>query len=204
MKKVLAWHFMRDENGSPVLRDGRLCRSGKTYKHDGPLVMCESGLHASERLVDALQYAPGPWLARVECSVDIERYSDKLVCRHRRVLWMIDATTALHKAACDITEHALLRAGVDDARSWEAIKTKRRWLCGTATDEELAAASAAASAAAWGSARAAAWGSARFAASAAAWDAASAAAWDAAWAAAWDEWNAIFEQRIAELREWGE
>lgn len=76
-----------------------------------------------------------------------------------------------------------------DARSLAAIDVAERFANGNATDEELAAAraaawaaaSAAASAAAWAAARAAAWDAAR----GAAWDAARAAARDAAWAAAW-------------------
>ena len=61
-----------------------------------------------------------------------------------------------------------------DARSVAALDVAERHANGLATDEELAAASAAASAAAW-----------------ATWDAASAAAWDAAWAAASDAaWDA--------------
>jgi len=89
-----------------------------------------------------------------------------------------------------------------DSRSVNAIDVAERHANGEATDQELAAASAAASAAAWDAARdaasAAAWDAASAAASAAAWAvaraaawdaasaAASAAAWDAASAAAWD------------------
>jgi len=60
-----------------------------------------------------------------------------------------------------------------DPRSVAALDTRKRWLQGEATDEEMEAARAAASAAAWAAADASA---------AAAWD----AAWDAARAAAWD------------------
>ena len=146
-KKILAWHFCADRDGKPVLRDGQPL-TVRTYNWAGPIEMCASGLHASCRLIDALEYAPGPWLSRVECWGDVDSQSDKLVCRHRRVLWIVDATRALHLAACDIADHALLRAGVDDPRSWEAIKCKRRWLMGTASDSELSAAGAAARAAA--------------------------------------------------------
>ena len=86
--------------------------------------------------------------------------------------------TILHEFACRCAERALKKAKVTDERSWNAIKVKRAWLKGEATDEELAAARAAA-AAAWaaGAAGAAAW---------AAWAAGAAwavAAWVAAWAA---------------------
>ena len=56
-----AYHFTGD-----VLRDGRpippVCQ---TLVHDGPLVLCAQGLHASEHPFDALAYAPGARLHRV-------------------------------------------------------------------------------------------------------------------------------------------
>ena len=69
-----------------------------------------------------------------------------------------------------------------DSRSLAALDVAERHANGEATDEELAAAGAAA----WDAARAAAWAAARVAAWGAARDAAGAAAWDAAWAAAGD------------------
>jgi hypothetical protein len=98
---------------------------------------------------------------------------------------VIDDVT-LRLLSCDFAERALKRerrAGQEpDERSWNAIRVSRRYARGKATDEELAAARAAARAAAWDAACAAAWD----AAWAAAWDAARAAAWDAACTAAWD------------------
>jgi len=64
-----------------------------------------------------------------------------------------------------------------DPRSLAALDVAERYAAGKATDEELAAARAAAGDAAWAAARAAAWAAAR--------DVAGAAAWDVAWAAAW-------------------
>jgi hypothetical protein len=96
----------------------------------------------------------------------------------------------LHEFACRCAERVLKKAKVTDERSWNAIKTKRAWLKGEATDEELdaalaaagdAAAAAAGDAAAWDAAWAAAW---------AARAAARAAARDAVWAARDAEWAA--------------
>jgi len=92
----------------------------------------------------------------------------------------------LHELACIFAERALQReraAGREpDQRSWAAIESKRKWLRGEITSDELAAARDAAWAAAWDASRDAAWDASRAAAWAAAW----AAARDAAWAAAWD------------------
>jgi len=77
-----------------------------------------------------------------------------------------------------------------DPRSITALDVSERFANGEATQAELDAASAAASAAAWAAASAA--------ASAAAWAAASAAAWDAAWAAARDAQKVEFLRVISQ------
>jgi hypothetical protein len=108
-----------------------------------------------------------------------------------------------HEAACRFAEQAfaaLRQTGQEPhPDSLNAIAVKRRWLCGDATDDEMAAARDAAWDAAWDAgaaardaasrdaARDAAWAAARAAARDAARDAARAAAWGAAWDAAWDE-----------------
>ena len=181
-QKVLAWHFMADKNGVPALRNGEAAPSiGATLRHDGNLEICSSGLHASERLIDALQYAPGPWLARVELSGQMIRQNDKLVATKRRILAVKNVERELHEFAVMCAVNALERTGETDERCWQAVDIKLAWLEGMANDEDLAAAWAAARAAAWAAARAAAWDAAWDAAMAAAWAAARAAAMDAAW-----------------------
>ena len=103
----------------------------------------------------------------------------------------------LHEFACRCAEQALALVEAPDPRSVAAIATKRAWLRGEATDDELAAAWDAAWAAAQDAAWAA-WDAARAAAFAAAWDAAWDAAGDAAWAAAWDAaWAAAWDAASA-------
>jgi len=147
--EIEAWHFCASgPDGLPVLRDGQPLEC-RLYMWDGPLVMCDSGLHASVLLRDALDYAPGPWVCRVVCSGRTIEGHDKLACSERRVIWYADATQALHRAACDVAELALQRHGNGDPRSLRAIECKRRWLLGMATDAELDAARTAALAAAF-------------------------------------------------------
>lgn len=108
----------------------------------------------------------------------------------------------LHEFALWCAETALARAKVTDERSWNALRVKRLWLDGKATDKELQAARDAAWdaardaawEAAWGAARYAAWGAARYAAR----DAANYAAWDAARAAACE---AARGEQLGKLRE---
>lgn len=169
-KRWLGWHFL--------LADGK-CRYGDGCKPvkgrwlripDGiSPVMCLTGFHASLRAIDALGYAPGPVVEWVELRGEIKTDTDKAVARERKCLAKADATSVLHEFACWCAEQALLadrkRGREPDKRSWAAVRTKRRWLAGKATDMDLAAAWDAAGAAA-GAAEAAAW-----AAGDAAWDA---------------------------------
>jgi hypothetical protein len=89
---LLAWHFCDD-----TLRDGRpIPADGVTLRHDGEIVPCESGLHASERLIDALQYAPGPLLCRVRLGGKMVPHGDdKFAAAERTILWRFDATEVL-------------------------------------------------------------------------------------------------------------
>jgi hypothetical protein len=181
---IRAWHFVKDDGTN---RDGIKEEIGKWYRVEGEIKLCQRGLHGSVRLIDALQYAPGGVLRRTEHRGTVVKGDDKLCSSERRAVWQIDATRVLHLFACHVAEDALKAAKVTDERSWNAIKAKRLWLDGKATNDELDAAGAAAWDAAGAAAWDAAWDAARDAAWAAAWDAARDAAWDAAWAAARDE-----------------
>lgn len=214
---VLAWHFLPDDG---KLRYGShtTVRVGETLSLPGGRPhMCKRGFHASERLIDALVYAPGSLVCRVRVEGDIDTQPDKLVGRSRTVLWMADATTALHEFSVWAAEWILDRS---EARGWEidprsraAVEAKRAWLRHEITDAQLAAArdavrdaawAAARNDAAWDAARDTAWAAARDAAWDATWGAASDAAWDdaawlAAWDAAWAELNAELTRRVEEL-----
>lgn len=90
-----AWHFTNDR-----LRDGRpIPAVGEKLIHDGELKMCESGLHASKRIIDALRYAPGHMIHRVECGGEIIHQDDKLVCTERTILWTVDDEELLREFA---------------------------------------------------------------------------------------------------------
>ena len=73
---IKVWHFVEN-----TLRDGQI-------------KICASGLHASLRPWDALQYAPGSALCYVECRGDVQQQSDKLVCREHRIIMRADVTQA--------------------------------------------------------------------------------------------------------------
>ncbi len=182
---IKAWHFVGDKlrDGCPIPKDG------VWLEYCGHLKMCVSGLHASKDPFDALQYAPGSTLCKVECAGTIIEGDDKLVCSKRRIVARMDfeeplryfarmqALSVIHLYdAPDVVLDYLMTGDKSlRAAAWAAARD-------AAWDAANAAARAAASAAAWDAANIA----ASDAANAAARDAASAAAWDAANAAARD------------------
>jgi hypothetical protein len=201
-----AWHFLAD-NGKT--RDGIQVEVGQTLRVDPPLEMCRHGLHASLRALDALDYAPGAIVCRVELSGEIQQEPNKLVASERTVLWMEDATRVLHKFACVCAEQALRTVQASgytvDPRSQQAIAVKRLWLDGRASDAKLSAARTAAWDAVLASSRTAARDAARTAAWSADRDAVLAATWsadrDAPQTAAQTAQNQQLERMLNELHE---
>ena len=174
---MIYYHFLRADgclNYPPHTK----VEVGQTLRCDGPLELCVNGMHASKRVIDALEYAPGEILCEVELGGGLLEGEDKVCARSRTVLSIRDITPILHEFACRIAEQALKDHNVTDERSWNAIATKRRWLIGDATDAEL------------GAARETAWAAAR--------DAAWVAAWAAARDAAGDAQNTLLMQMLEE------
>jgi len=178
----LGWHFLPEDKR---LRYGtrEVVEVGRPVKVAGKLALCEWGLHASRRAIDALAYAPMDsaklYACRVRLGGELIESQDKAVASEREVLWMVDATKALHLFACRVAEDAFTKYGNGDTRSLAAIQAKRDWLEGKITSEELKAAARAAEVAAWAAEAArAAW--AAWAAEVAAWAAEAAEAAEAA------------------------
>ena len=181
MANQIAWHFTGDK-----LRDGSpIPPIGHTLVFSGEIEMCNSGYHWARKPSQALQYAPGAILHKVQVGGRIIDGDDKGVSSERTILATIDATQLLRRFAAD--------QALSVAHLWPMPDIVREYLTGLDESKRAAAGAAAwdaAGAAAW----AAAWAAAGAAAWAAAWDAAGAAAGAAAraaaWAAAWDEFDA--------------
>ena len=162
---MIAYHFTGD-----TLRDGRpIPAIGEKLIYTGEIVWCESGLYASPKPHQALQYAPGKWLHRVECGQIEHDDGDKFVCRERTILQTIDA------------EHLMRRFAADQALSvahlWDMPDVVREYLLSLDQAKRDAA---------------------RDAVCAAARDAACAAAWDAVWDAAWADFDTRVNCAFAE------
>jgi hypothetical protein len=167
------WHFHKG-----ILRDGsKVPDIGVPLLYQGKVVMCFSGLHASLKPHQALQYAPGTMLTYCKYEGLVDYQKDKLVCTSRTILIQKDVTALLRLYA--------RKQALSVAHLWDMPKVVRDYL--ETGDEALrAAAEAAAWAAARDAARADAWDATRYAARADAVAAARYAAEAAAYAAAWD------------------
>jgi len=89
-----AYHF----TGTALRNGAPLPAIGEWLVHEGKIVPCESGLHASTHPFDALKYAPGVFLHQVELEGDLtEHHGDKWVGRRRKIIKSIDATELLRE-----------------------------------------------------------------------------------------------------------
>ena len=156
---ILAWHFTGKR-----LRDGRkIPRVGAWLKHEGALALCASGLHASADPYDALKFAPGPILHRVELRGDFDAEADKMVARERRIIASVDMTEQLYYFARMQALSCLLAWAHDPP---------------DAVLDYLMTGDASLRSAAESAAESAAWSAARSAARSAAWSAARSAAYE--------------------------
>ena len=165
--RKLYYHFTSNK-----LRDGRpIPPTNEWLVHEGEVIMCTSGLHASEQPYDALQYAPGHILHRVELDDVIDTQDDKVVARRRKIVATIDAAELLHAFARK-----------------QALSVIHLWNCPAITKQYLETGDVSMQDAAWSAARRAAQYAAQNAARSAAdaaWRATQYAAWRAAQYAAW-------------------
>jgi hypothetical protein len=85
MNKIKAWHFS-NKQGTLGYGDGRQIVLGETLSVDGIPVKCHYGLHGSKSILDAMGYASGCRLWRVEIWEDIDSEDDKLCGKNRKAL----------------------------------------------------------------------------------------------------------------------
>ena len=128
-----------------TLRDGRpIPPDGEWLVEDGPIELCEKGLHWSRDPFDALQYAPGQNLALVEARGMILEQANKGCSTERRIIKRFDATALLRSEA--------RTSALTVIHLWNAPQIVREYL--ETGDESKRAA-------AWDAARAAAWAASR-------------------------------------------
>ena len=162
-KSWLGWHFA-EENECLWYGDGKKIIVGKSHSVDCEPVFCESGLHASKTVLEALQYASGPILYRVRLSGKIVHGDDQSCATKRSYIAKINADSLLR----EFGRKCALRV-ID---LWNCPRVVKDYL--ETSDETLRAVAGNAG-----------WAVARAVAGDAAWVAATAAAGDAGLAAAW-------------------
>ena len=210
--RKLYYHFTSNK-----LRDGRpIPPTNEWLVHEGEVIMCTSGLHASEQPYDALQYAPGHILHRVELDDVIDTQDDKVVARRRKIVATIDAAELLHafarKQALSVIH--LWNCPAITKQYLETGDVSMQYAAQNAARSAADAAWSAAQYAAWSAAQYAAWRAARYATGAAQYAAQSAAgearnaarsaadaaqsAADAAWSAIREQFNAVVEEAFIE------
>lgn len=91
---MLGWHFST-QGRTLGYGDDRLIEPGVTHTVECEPFVCEDGLHASRRILDALTYAPGPYIWRVELGGQLSHGLYQSAATERTYLWGLDATDIL-------------------------------------------------------------------------------------------------------------
>ena len=156
--------------------------------HDEPIVMCESGFHASVRAIDAMRFLNCEVLALVEVKGKHRDQDDKQVWESMRVVKAYEWTKPDSVAMAIYCAELVIgiyekKKNPNNKRPRQAIVAARAWLETPTEKNRLAAAAA----------YAAAYDKADYAAAAAAYAAAS-AAYDAAYDSAYDAAYAYAEE----------
>lgn len=116
---LLCWHFLADTG---LLRNGRTPPpDGEWLEHEGEIVPCKSGLHASVRAFNAVRGSLGSIVCRVEIDGDVvEHEGNKHVGRRRKILWRANASATLRMYA--------RRQALSVLHLWEAPDVMREFL----------------------------------------------------------------------------
>lgn len=102
---MYGFHFLRNDCRLRY-RDGRKVVVGDTLEMQPALtlhgkldypVLCQAGMHASKRFIDALKFAPGDVLTRVRLAGNIKHDTDKSVARRRTCLVMLKSKKVLRR-----------------------------------------------------------------------------------------------------------
>src|ERR1039458_2960111 len=137
-RSVVAYHFLADptklaHTGETLPPVGKRISLAKGVKP----VLCKTGFHGSMRPLDAISFAPGPYLCRVRLSGIVVKGDDKCVASARTLLTgPVDVSVELrifaaHQAlaAADAAEKVLPnfeKVFPDDKRVREAIAQARK------------------------------------------------------------------------------
>jgi len=159
MKITKAWYFAPEGNRLKY-QDNRLIRVGVTHRIEGKPETCSHGLHASNRIIDALKYSQTNILYRVELSGEMDRAEDKIAAQSRKYLQRFDMESILFEfsrkqALINIKKVKLYTRKDDYSLIIEWLKTGDQNIRSAARSAAESAAESAAWSAAWSAARSA-------------------------------------------------
>ena len=208
MKTKTAWKVLN--KGMKSSHGNIIWKKGKWQVHKGDIELCNSGLHASKLLVDAIQYVTPGIICKVEYKGDYKEQQDKFVCTEMRV---IETYRFTKRKAVEFSIYCARQCLknfekelLDDKRPRKAIEAAENWLKNPTKKNIQLAESAAQSAtqSAW-SAESAVWSATRLtqlaaqsAARSAVWSARSAARSAAESAAVWSA--AVWSAQLASMK----
>ena len=139
----LYWHFIRSDGHFTRDLANVKAEVGQTLCRDEHDPMpCYYGLHASERALDALNYAPGTMACLVTLGGKIvhdKDDGDKVAAQRRTIVAMADVEKELHEFALWCAERALQHISNPDVTK-AVLDAKRAWLRGEMDDDALDAA----------------------------------------------------------------
>jgi hypothetical protein len=93
--------YFSPENQRLEYSDNREIIVGETHTVDCEPICCHQGLHASEHVYDALQYAKSNHLYLVELSGEFDKQQDKVCATSRKYLAYFNAEKLLRQFAKD-------------------------------------------------------------------------------------------------------
>lgn len=134
------WHFVE-----PDLRlrfSGEPLELGNVYSARGTTRLCDNGMHASGRLLDALKYANSTHACYVEIRGDLKVGDDKFCGRYRWVLGHGELDLVLHRLAVKAADMAISAADLKIDALTDALEAKRGWIERRVSANRLAEAAA--------------------------------------------------------------
>lgn len=139
-ERTRAYYFLPSSN--LTYGNGQPAIAGKILSVEWAVNLREHGLYAFKDVLSALCRISGPVLCLVEIWGDLQEGENGILFgRHRKILKMRDISKELHEFSCQCAERSFMRERKEgrkpDLMALTAVKVKRKWGNGKATNEQL-------------------------------------------------------------------
>ena len=130
---TLGWHFLQ-RNKKLGYADGRPVHKKRWFKAKNCRTtrLCSCGMHASENILDALKWAPGPVLCQVKVhgNIKVASNNDKFVGMERLVIDWINAEDVIQEFSVWCFERGLKTCNITNKVCWKILKEHKQRLAG--------------------------------------------------------------------------